>query len=108
MSVPALSSSLTHVDSAIAHVDAAGAANESGKVHDGVPNFGQVLEGAIASANQSSKFAADLAESFAAGARDDIHGTMLAAGKADVELRFVGAVRNKVIDAFYELWRMQI
>lgn len=109
MSAPyALSSTLAHVDRAIAHVDAAGSAGEAGKVHDGLPSFGEVLEGAVASANQSSKFASALAESFAAGARDDIHGTMLAAGKADIELKFVNTVRNKVIDAFYELWRMQI
>ncbi len=33
---------------------------------------------------------------------------MLALSKADIELRLVGNIRNKVVDAFYELWRMQI
>jgi flagellar hook-basal body complex protein FliE len=33
---------------------------------------------------------------------------MIAISKADIELHLVGTVRNKVIDAFYELWRMQI
>lgn len=70
--------------------------------------FSNVLEGALLSANDSIRSAEALAESFATGERDDIHGTMVALSQADIELRFVGNVRNKVVDAFYELWRMQI
>jgi flagellar hook-basal body complex protein FliE len=67
-----------------------------------------MLEGLVASANQSARFADGMSQAFAAGARDDIHGTMIAISKADIELHLLGTVRNKVIDAFYELWRMQI
>lgn len=70
--------------------------------------FGEVLESAFVSANQRAQEAAAMSDAFAAGTRDDIHGTMLSLSKADIELRLVGSVRNKVIDAFYELWRMQI
>ena len=70
--------------------------------------FASMLESAVAGANTQTHAAADAAQAFAAGAKDDIHGTMLALSKADIELRVVGNVRNKVIDAFYELWRMQI
>lgn len=70
--------------------------------------FAAMLENAVTSANNQAKAAQSAAEAFAAGSRDDIHGTMLALSKADIELRVVGNVRNKVIDAFYELWRMQI
>ncbi len=71
-------------------------------------SFADVLEGAIASANARYQTAASMGEAFAAGARDDIHGTMLALSKADIELRLIGSARNKVMDAFYELWRMQV
>ncbi len=71
-------------------------------------NFSNVLEGLVAGANESARFADGVSQAFAAGARDDIHGTMIAISKADIELHLVGTVRNKVIDAFYELWRMQI
>jgi flagellar hook-basal body complex protein FliE len=74
----------------------------------GTVAFADVLEGAIASANLRYQQAATMGEAFAAGARDDIHGTMLALSKADIELRMIGSARNKVIDAFYELWRMQV
>ena len=70
--------------------------------------FSNVLEGLVANANQSARFAEGMSQAFAAGARDDIHGTMIAISKADIEMHLVGTVRNKVIDAFYELWRMQI
>ena len=70
--------------------------------------FAALLEQAVASANTQANAAAGAAEAFASGSRDDIHGTMLALSKADIELRVVGNVRNKVIDAFYELWRMQV
>ena len=83
-----------------------GASAANAPVRDG--NFSNVLEGLVASANESSRFADGMSQAFAAGARDDIHGTMIAISKADIEVHLVGTVRNKVIDAFYELWRMQI
>jgi len=101
-------SGIAPISTQLAHVDGALDGAKTEKVHDGLPTFGEVMGGVVASANERSKFAGDMAEAFAAGARDDIHGTMIALSKADVELRFVGAVRNKVIDAFYELWRMQL
>ena len=96
------------IQTSIAHVDGFSDRTKTEAVHDGLPTFGAVMEGVVSAANTQTNFAANLAESFAAGARDDIHGTMIALSKADIELRFVGSVRNKVIDAFYELWRMQI
>jgi len=85
---------------------------ESGlSISNGAPkdaHFTSVLEGLVGHANESARFADGMSEAFAAGARDDIHGTMIAISKADIELHLVGTVRNKVIDAFYELWRMQI
>lgn len=70
--------------------------------------FGAVLDHAVRQANAAGHAASAAGEAFAAGAVDDIHGTMLALSKAEIELRYVGAVRNKIVDAFYELWRMQI
>ncbi|HEY3497355.1 MAG TPA: flagellar hook-basal body complex protein FliE [Polyangiaceae bacterium] len=70
--------------------------------------FGSLVEQALLRTNDQIQRAEHLGNEFAAGRVDDIHGTMLELSKADIELRFVGNVRNKVIDAFYELWRMQI
>lgn len=70
--------------------------------------FEDLLKNVVGSANGSIQNAEAAGREFAAGTRDDIHGTMLALSKADIELRLVGNIRNKVVDAFYELWRMQI
>ncbi|HVU05613.1 MAG TPA: flagellar hook-basal body complex protein FliE [Polyangiaceae bacterium] len=71
-------------------------------------SFGATLAAALEQPNADMNAASAAGEAFASGAKDDIHGTMLALSKADIELRFASNVRNKVIDAFYELWRMQI
>src|SRR5215468_1121356 len=70
--------------------------------------FDSLVKDAVVKANDQIQRAEHAGSEFAAGRVDDIHGTMLELGKADIELRFAGNVRNKVIDAFYELWRMQI
>ena len=70
--------------------------------------FDSLVKDAVVKANDQINRAEHAGKEFAAGRVDDIHGTMLELSKADIELRFAGNVRNKVIDAFYELWRMQI
>lgn len=87
-----------------------GVSGIGGTAPSGVPDgtFAATLEHALAGTNADLNAAGTAGEEFARGARDDIHGTMLALSKADIELRFASNVRNKVVDAFYELWRMQI
>lgn len=75
---------------------------------EGAAIFEDLLKNMALSTNQRINEAQAAGEAFAAGQRDDIHGTMLTLSKADIELRVLGNVKNKVIDAFYELWRMQI
>ena len=70
--------------------------------------FESMIKDAVVKTNDQINTAEHAGNEFAAGRVDDIHGTMLELSKADIELRFAGNVRNKVIDAFYELWRMQI
>jgi flagellar hook-basal body complex protein FliE len=70
--------------------------------------FASVLQDAVASANRSANAASRVAESFAAGTSDDIHGTMIAIKEADIELKLVANVRSKLVDAFNDLWRMNI
>jgi flagellar hook-basal body complex protein FliE len=96
------------INSTISHVDGFRDGTRTVEIHDGTPTFGEVMEGVVANANSTAQFASGMAKTFAAGARDDIHGTMIALSKADVEMKFLGSVRTKVTDAFYELWRMQI
>lgn len=49
-----------------------------------------------------------LSEDFAIGKTDNIHQVLIAIEKADVALQFTMQVRNKILDAYSEIMRMQI
>jgi flagellar hook-basal body complex protein FliE len=70
--------------------------------------FGDLLKDAVQAANTKGAAAEAASQAFAAGSVDDIHGTMIAVKEADIQMRLLANVRNKVLDAFYELWRMSV
>ena len=47
-------------------------------------------------------------EEMVAGRNKDIPGTMIAMEKADVSMRMLMTVRNKVVNAYEEIMRMQV
>ena len=47
-------------------------------------------------------------QALASGAIDDLHGTMISLKEADIAVKLVGTVRNKILDAFQELWRTSV
>lgn len=71
-------------------------------------SFSSVLEKTVEAANLKEKDAVHKAEELAAGRLDDLHGTMIAMKEADISLKLVGTVRNKLLDAFHELWRTSV
>jgi len=70
--------------------------------------FTEMFEGIVGHANATANMANAQAADLAAGRIDDIHGTMIEVQKAGIEMKLVGNIRNKVVDAFYELWRMSV
>jgi flagellar hook-basal body complex protein FliE len=70
--------------------------------------FASLFADAVGRANAAENVADRAAFDLAAGRTDDIHGTMIEAQKANIEMKLLGNVRNKVVDAFYELWRMSV
>ena len=58
--------------------------------------------------NQLQIEAENLTNAFASGATDNIHQVLIAAEKADIALQFTLQVRNKILDAYNEIMRMQI
>jgi flagellar hook-basal body complex protein FliE len=75
---------------------------------DGAVGFEDYLRNAFGAANAQIQAASRAGDAFAAGTLDDIHGTMISLKQADIELRLMSNVRNKLLDAFYELWRMNV
>ena len=62
----------------------------------------------VVRANERSLSAKQMAQTLASGQSDDIHGTMIAVSEAAIQTRLMVNVKDKVLDAFYEIWRMNV
>jgi flagellar hook-basal body complex protein FliE len=62
----------------------------------------------VVQANASGQVAGKMTEQMALGQSDDLHGTMIAGAKSGIEKRLAVNIKDKVIDAFYEIWRMSL
>ena len=69
--------------------------------------FASSLTGAVDGLQQLQNTSNDLAIKAVTGDLADIHNATLASSRASVTLELVAAVRNKGIDAFTEIMRMQ-
>lgn len=72
------------------------------------PSFGAILEQTAMAASAKEREAVGKAEALAQGRIDDLHGTMITMKEADISLKLVGSVRDKLMDAFHELWRINV
>jgi flagellar hook-basal body complex protein FliE len=70
--------------------------------------FSDYLSQALGNTNSLLIESEKLADDFAAGKTDNIHQVTIAAEKADVALQFTMQIRNKIMDAYQEIMRMQI
>lgn len=68
-------------------------------------DFEGLLNAAVERVNAADQRAARQVEALAAGATDDLHGTMIAVKEAEIGVKLVGSIRNKLLDAFHEIWR---
>jgi len=74
----------------------------------GGTDFGAILEQQVADASRLQKLATAKTEALARGASDDLHGTMISMKEAEISMKLVGSVRNRLLDAFHELWRINL
>lgn len=72
------------------------------------PSFGTVLEETALAASAKAHEAEAKTAALAAGTSDDLHGTMITAKEAEISMKLVGSVRDKLMDAFHELWRINV
>jgi flagellar hook-basal body complex protein FliE len=73
----------------------------------GGPGFASAMTGAVDELQQLQSTSNDLAIKAVTGDLDDIHNATIASTRAQVTLELVAAVRNKGVDAFNEIMRMQ-
>jgi flagellar hook-basal body complex protein FliE len=70
--------------------------------------FQKVLTGTISSLENLNNTAADSVQKFLSGENDELHTTILATQKAELAFELGLQVRNKVVDAYQEVMKMQM
>jgi flagellar hook-basal body complex protein FliE len=70
--------------------------------------FGDLLQKAIAEVNDTQVKADQAVEQLHTGQAKNIHEVMIALEKADISMRLMVQMRNKVVDAYQEIMRMQV
>lgn len=73
-----------------------------------IANFQQALSGALQQTNQYALQADTMVKKLAAGEVTDLHQVMIAVEKAGLSLQMTMQVRNKMVEAYQEIMRMQI
>lgn len=70
--------------------------------------FQKVLAGAIDSVEALNNSATDSVQKFLTGENEELHTTILATQRAELAFEFGLQLRNKVVDAYQEIMRMQL
>lgn len=73
-----------------------------------VPTFGEYLKNALGEVNSLQNESDNMSKALAAGQVEDISQVVVAAEKADIALQLTLAVRNKAVEAYQEIMRMQV
>ncbi len=92
---------LSHVQSLAAPRNAPSAAPQGG-------GFGEALKTAVAEVNSQQQEADRAIEEVQTGQNRNLHEAMISMEQADISLRLMVETRNKVIEAYQEIMRMQV
>ena len=74
----------------------------------GGASFGAVLKDSIAQVNALQREADGAIQALATGATGTLHDTMIAIQKAELSFKLMMQVRNKIVEAYQEILRMQV
>ena len=75
---------------------------------DAGPSFAETLNTAVGSVNQINQEADVQMQKLATGETKNIAEVMIAVEKASVAMKLLTQVRNKIIDAYQEVMKMQV
>ena len=80
------------------------------KPADGVAknDFGSYLKDALGEVHELQGKASEAIQQMVGEGKGDLQDTMIALEKADVSFRLMMQIRNKVLDAYQEIMRMQV
>ena len=78
------------------------------KASGGNGSFGRLVEKTLSETERLQDTADGMVKSLAQGEITDVHQVMLAMNRADLSFRMMLEVRNKLLDAYQEVMRMQV
>ncbi|MEK7276644.1 MAG: flagellar hook-basal body complex protein FliE [Chloroflexota bacterium] len=97
---------LTGIQSAQPVGGAAGAQKTQDK--SGVQGFGQTLSSALDNLSQMQTSSDQAMQKLAAGETIDLHQVMISAEQTDIAFRVALSLRDKLVEAYQEVMRMQV
>lgn len=71
-------------------------------------NFAAMIKDSIASVNRKQVEADQAATELASGQSSNIHEVMIKMEEAEISLRLMVQMRNKIVEAYQEIMRMQV
>ena len=94
--------------SLISHLNSLAPARLSPPAKPLAEGFADALQSAVTQVNENQVVADQAVEKVQTGESRNLHEVMIAMEKADISLRMLVQVRNKVIEAYQEIMRMQV
>lgn len=85
----------------------AGKANQAGSAKS-TNEFSDLFKKVVGQANDQMQEASSSVEQLAQGKSDDLQNVVMSMAKADLSFRFILEIRNKLMDAYQEIMRMQV
>lgn len=82
--------------------------NNKPKTDDVFGSFKDVLSEALNKVNDLQNTAENMRTKLATGEVNDIHSVMIASEKASLAFQLTAQIRNKLVDAYQEVMRMQV
>ncbi len=79
--------------------------SESNQAED---TFGKMISGLVGDVQQQQQAADQAIQQVSGGNAENLHDAMIAMEQADISIRFMVQVRNKAMDAYQEIMRMQV
>ncbi len=76
--------------------------------HVGTEGFGQMLDGLVSTVSTKQTAANDLTRRVLLGETDQLHQSVISMQEASVAFGLMVEVRNKLVDSYQELMRMQV
>lgn len=83
-------------------------AGQAGTVKKSGPSFGEYLKDMLDSANEAQIKADDETTKLITGESEDMHNALIAAAEAKIQMQLVMEIRNKLLESYQEITRMQI